>query len=1074
MLFVGATKCNALMDHAVASVSQVVSISAELLRLIKASLWCLAAVLVLVVGVRPALAVGTADGNIGIGTAAPLSMLDVAGGLAVGTYAETATAPSNGAIISGVVGIMTSNPSPGAVLDLGSATGTAFSSLVLPTGTSGTRPTSPVTGMIRLNSGTPGIEAYYNDDWQPLFGNDPTAVLSNPLNLGTATSTTSPRRTGSATTGLFSSATGMVGIAVSGTEELRITATSVGIGTSSPSQALDVAGSINISATGRITQGGNTLIVIPTTDIGTVAVGPSALASMPIATLGRSVAIGTQALQNATTTGVSNIAAGYQVLQANTTGFSLTAVGHQALTSNTIGNSNTAIGSHAMQANTSGVNNTAVGIQAMSGITINNGCAMYGMMAARSLVTGATNSVAVGYLAAFSATIGGRFVGVGNGALYQFTTPSTTGNTAVGYQAMYGATGISTGTNSTALGYESGFSLTTGSSNSFLGYWSASNVTSGGSNVVLGANAAGTLTTGASNIIIGQGVDVPAASSSNWLNIGGLLQGNTSTGVVAIGKNTITAGSILDLGAAAGTAQSSMILPQDTTANRPSSPVVGMMRYNTTDNILEGYLGGSATGWNSLLINAGTAFSGTTVLGSSTASTSPSRNGDLTTGLFSAAASTVSVAASGSEILRVSPTGLGIFSGSSTISSALSFGPGADRTIDIARRTVDAPGNSLTLQAGAAFSGGTDKAGGNLVFRTGTGTGTGGANIIFNVTASGNSGTADRAPFEAMRITATGSVGIGSSAPDARLTVNGTTQIFGGNCIGGCSTYTAMALMAAGGGSYSSALWTGSNGIMLHVNGDTLTDTNATGTVSMRAANSFGQPTFAAAGALTITSMATVFSSGAPDTGTNVTATNTSAILINSAPVGPVTNSYGLKVNAQTGATNNYAAVFVSGAVGLMTENPSPGSMLDMSGATGTAFSSLLLPTGTSGTRPTTITSGMLRYNSGTPGLEAYYNSGWRTLAGVGGSPPTLSSCGTGASVAGTDAGFNITTGTGTVNSCGVTFSRTWSNTPVCVVQFYNSATTTAYLSAASTTAITITFTASSPSSQVNVVCRGY
>ena len=51
-------------------------------------------------------------GRIGIGTAAPLSKLDVEGGVAIGTaYSGATAAPTNGAIIEGNVGIGTTTPS---------------------------------------------------------------------------------------------------------------------------------------------------------------------------------------------------------------------------------------------------------------------------------------------------------------------------------------------------------------------------------------------------------------------------------------------------------------------------------------------------------------------------------------------------------------------------------------------------------------------------------------------------------------------------------------------------------------------------------------------------------------------------------------------------------------------------------------------------------------------------------------------------------------------------------------------------------------------------------------------------
>jgi hypothetical protein len=56
------------------------------------------------------------------------------------------------------------------------------------------------------------------------------------------------------------------------------------------------------------------------------------------------------------------------------------------------------------------------------------------------------------------------------------------------------------------------------------------------------------------------------------------------------------------------------------------------------------------------------------------------------------------------------------------------------------------------------------------------------------------------------------------------------------------------------------------------------------------------------------------------------------ALGIGAAAVGAQTNSYGLFVNAQTGATNNYAAVFQGGNVGIGTTSPTQRLQVGTSG----------------------------------------------------------------------------------------------------------------------------------------------
>jgi hypothetical protein len=69
----------------------------------------------------------------------------------------------------------------------------------------------------------------------------------------------------------------------------------------------------------------------------------------------------------------------------------------------------------------------------------------------------------------------------------------------------------------------------------------------------------------------------------------------TSAGNVGVG--TTAPGAALDVTGAAGGSNSALLPPRDTTANRPTTPVNGMIRYNSSINALEAYQNSS---WSSL------------------------------------------------------------------------------------------------------------------------------------------------------------------------------------------------------------------------------------------------------------------------------------------------------------------------------------------------------------------------------------------------------------------------------------------------------------------------------------------
>jgi hypothetical protein len=149
------------------------------------------------------------------------------------------------------------------------------------------------------------------------------------------------------------------------------------------------------------------------------------------------------------------------------------------------------------------------------------------------------------------------------------------------------------------------------------------------------------------------------------------------------------------------------------------------------------------------------------------------------------------------------------------------------------------------------------------------------------------------------QITNTGNVGINTTTPGSKLDVTG-------NITG------TPSLTGAWYGQGSSAL--------------TFTDNNTagSGTATNFTANARSQPTLAATNsAVTTTNAYTSYITGAPIKGTNESITNTVAEYIGAGAVGAATNSYGLYVNTQTGATNNYAATFMGGNVGIGTTSPS-------------------------------------------------------------------------------------------------------------------------------------------------------
>lgn len=193
------------------------------------------------------------------------------------------------------------------------------------------------------------------------------------------------------------------------------------------------------------------------------------------------------------------------------------------------------------------------------------------------------------------------------------------------------------------------------------------------------------------------------------------------------------------------------------------------------------------------------------------------------------------------------------------------------------------------------------------------------------------------------------------------------------------------------------------------------------------------------------TDLATLGLSGAPSISVNGngTATNVHTLLLSATTTlnASTTNSYGLTVNANSGAVNNYAAQFLGGNVGVGTTSP----FAKLSVHANNLESNLNLFVVASSTASATTT------------LFSVKNQGEIT---VGGGTPTISTCGSvpNGSVVGNDTTGTVTIGGGAVVACTVSYSTAKQGTPHVFIQVDGATGVANSVSASTATGFTANF----------------
>jgi len=471
----------------------------------------------------PTFVVDNANSRVGIGTAAPSTLLDIVGDVKM----------SAGLQVSGI-DYPTSDGTNGQVLTTDGAGTLSFSTISGYTD-------SDVETYISGGTATPIFSNTEINGTIKLNGNYPTGT--NNVALGDTAlddgSLSGSNNTAIGSAALTANTTGAQNTAMGRQAGQAITTSSHNTTIGYQSLANNTTGEDNTAL-------GSQALVSLTTGAYNTAVGRSAL--FLDSTGGRNTALGWSALYSHT--GGKATAVGYRALVASTSSVQSTAIGHEALSSVTTGNYNVGVGSAAGESITTGENNVAVGTFALQSNTTasNNTAVGYGAL---NLNTTGTQNNAFGSLSLASCTTGNYNCAFGQATLNSLTTGSS--NVAIGDNAAQFGTTI---TNNIAIGQDA-HRYGTGNNNTVIGKGAlANNSNSSVQSVAVGATAGSALSSGNYTTLLGYGAGNNQTTGGQNVYVGYNARGNTSSSAVEItmGYNTVSAynGYSVTLGSGAG------------------------------------------------------------------------------------------------------------------------------------------------------------------------------------------------------------------------------------------------------------------------------------------------------------------------------------------------------------------------------------------------------------------------------------------------------------------------------------------------------------------------------------------